>query len=177
MKRVFRIILGLALIGYAIFSQNAWFFLGVIPLAFGLVNWCPMEKLFGAKCEGGSCACSGSANNETAPKWSTQKQEESSCCAKTESCCEQTSSEPCCANENCIKIEVLGTGCQKCKTLEALVKEVVAPYGDKYCVVKVEDVQKIMSYGITGTPGLVIDGKVVLSGRLPSAEEIRSFLG
>jgi predicted DsbA family dithiol-disulfide isomerase len=53
----------------------------------------------------------------------------------------------------------------------------VAPYGDKYCVVKVEDVQKIMSYGITGTPGLVIDGKVVLSGRLPSAEEIRSFLG
>lgn len=196
MRRVFRIVLGLALIGYGIYSGNGWFFLGVIPLVFGIINWCPMEKLFGAKCEGDSCCSGGSCE---APKtevlkpqesassccgevkqWSTEPKE--SCCggdkkeSSGDSCCSNDKSEPCCANENCIKIEVLGTGCQKCKTLEALVKEAASPYGDKYCVVKVEDIEKIMSYGITSTPGLVIDGKVVLSGRLPSAEEIKAFL-
>jgi small redox-active disulfide protein 2 len=169
MKRAFRIILGLALIGYGVFSGNAWFFVGVIPLVFGIINKCPMDKLFGAKCEGGSCGCSGGVSKESAPKWSTQKKEENSCCGAPKS-------ESCCTNENCIKIEVLGTGCQKCKTLEALVKEAVVPYGDKYCVVKVEDMQQIISYGITSTPGLVIDGKVVVSGRLPSVEEIKTFL-
>lgn len=175
MKRVFRIILGLALIGYGVISGNAWFFLGVIPLVFGIINKCPMEKLFGAKCEGGSCGCSGGANKEAAPKWSTQK-EESSCCAKNESCCETVQSEPCCENADCIKIEVLGTGCQKCKTLEAMIREAILPYGDKFCVVKVEDAQKIISYGVMSTPALVIDGKVVLSGRVPSVDEIAALL-
>lgn len=175
MKRVFRIILGVALIGYGIFSGNAWFFLGVIPLVFGIINVCPMEKFFGAKCEGGSCGCSSDVNKEPVAKWSVKK-EESGCCCKNESCSKETKSEVCCENADCIKVEILGTGCQKCKTLEALAKKAVLPYGDKYCVVKVEDMEKIISYGVTSTPALVVGGEVKMFGRVPSVEEIKAFL-
>jgi hypothetical protein len=64
MKRVFRITLGLALIGYAVYSGNAWFYLGVVPLFFGVVNWCPMEKLFGG-CKDSSCGCTPKDSGKT----------------------------------------------------------------------------------------------------------------
>ena len=73
-------------------------------------------------------------------------------------------------------IKVLGTGCSKCKSLEKLTMEAVSELGIDASVTKEEDIMKIMSYGVLSTPGLVIDEKVVLSGRLPSKNEIKKLL-
>jgi small redox-active disulfide protein 2 len=75
-----------------------------------------------------------------------------------------------------MEIKVLGTGCPKCKALEKATQEAVAELGVEASITKEEDIMKIMEYGIMHTPGLVIDGKVVMSGRLPSGKEIRQFL-
>lgn len=74
------------------------------------------------------------------------------------------------------QIKILGTGCPKCKTLEDKVKETVTRLNIEADVSKVEDIMDIMAYGIMRTPGLVIDEKVVLSGRLPSQSELNEFL-
>ncbi len=71
-----------------------------------------------------------------------------------------------------MNIKVLGTGCSNCKTLEKLVRSAVEEMKIEATVEKVEDIQKIMGYGIMRTPGLVIDEKVVLSGKVPSAKEL-----
>lgn len=73
-------------------------------------------------------------------------------------------------------IKVLGTGCPKCKTLEQSVKNVLAENNISANLEKVEDIVKIMEFGILSTPGLVINGKVVCNGRLPSSAEIKSFI-
>lgn len=73
-------------------------------------------------------------------------------------------------------IKILGTGCPKCKKLERLTRDVVEVSGVQASVSKEEDIVKIMAYGILHTPGLVIDGKVVLSGRFPSRQEISEFI-
>ncbi len=75
-----------------------------------------------------------------------------------------------------MKIEVLGTGCSKCQTLLAHVKEAVAQKGLFVQIEKVEDMMKIMNYGVTSTPALVIDGRVVSSGKVLSVDEIQPFL-
>ncbi len=75
-----------------------------------------------------------------------------------------------------MEITILGTGCPKCKTLEKMTLEAVAELGVEAEVIKVEDMVKIMGYGIMRTPGLVINGKVVLSGRLPSPAEVRNLI-
>lgn len=75
-----------------------------------------------------------------------------------------------------MEIKVLGTGCPKCKSLEKLTYEAVSELGIDASIVKEEDIMKIMEYGIMQTPGLVVDGKVVLSGRLPSSSELKSIL-
>ena len=71
-----------------------------------------------------------------------------------------------------MKIQVLGTGCTKCKTLEQRVKDVVSEESIQAEITKVEDIVEIMKFGVMSTPALVIDGKVVLSGSLPSKKEI-----
>ncbi len=71
-----------------------------------------------------------------------------------------------------MNIKVLGTGCSNCKTLEKLVRSTVEEMKIDATVEKVEDIQQIMGYGIMRTPGLVIDEKVVLSGKVPSAKEL-----
>lgn len=76
-----------------------------------------------------------------------------------------------------MKIEILGTGCSKCQALTLHVKEAVAKKGMFAQVEKVEDLMKIMAYGVTSTPALVIDGRVVSSGKLLSVDEIVAFLG
>ena len=73
-------------------------------------------------------------------------------------------------------IKILGTGCSKCKTLEHLTREVVIKNSIDATITKVEDIMEIMKYNIMTTPALVIDGKVVAKGRIPSAEEIKQFL-
>lgn len=75
-----------------------------------------------------------------------------------------------------MKIEVLGTGCAKCITLEKVVKEAVAKSGKFAQIVKVDDIMKIMEYQVVSTPGLVIDGKVVSSGKVLSVDEVLAFI-
>lgn len=74
------------------------------------------------------------------------------------------------------EILVLGTGCPKCKTLVKLTHEVVAELGIDAQVSKVEDIVEIMQYGVMSTPALVVDKKVVMSGKLPSKKEIIELL-
>ena len=73
-------------------------------------------------------------------------------------------------------IEVLGPGCNNCQRLEANARAAVAMAGIEAEVVKVADYAKIIAYGIMGTPGLVIDGKVLSSGRVPSPGDIAEWL-
>lgn len=75
-----------------------------------------------------------------------------------------------------MEIKILGTGCPKCKTLEKLTREVVEQNGIDATVTKVEDIVDIMNYGVMMTPALVVDGKVVVKGRVPSAAEIKSMI-
>jgi small redox-active disulfide protein 2 len=74
-----------------------------------------------------------------------------------------------------MKIEVLGTGCSKCKALEENVKKAVADAGIFVQVEKVEDIEKIMAYGVMSTPALVINGEVKSTGKLLNSEEIKAF--
>ena len=71
-----------------------------------------------------------------------------------------------------MKIEILGTGCSKCKTLEEATKQAVAQSGLFAQIEKVEDIMKIMEYGVMSTPALVIDGKVLSTGKVLSVTEI-----
>ncbi|MBC8236747.1 MAG: TM0996/MTH895 family glutaredoxin-like protein [Helicobacteraceae bacterium] len=75
-----------------------------------------------------------------------------------------------------MKIEVLGTGCSKCAQLEAVVKEAVAKSGKFAQIEKVEDITKIMEYQVISTPGLVIDGNVVSTGKLLSVDEVAQLI-
>ena len=75
-----------------------------------------------------------------------------------------------------MEIKVLGTGCPKCKTLEKITTEAVQKLGISATVSKVEDIVDIMNYGVMRTPALVINGKVVLSGRIPSENELNEIL-
>ena len=74
------------------------------------------------------------------------------------------------------KIEILGTGCPKCRKLEELTRTAASEIGLDCQIDKVEDIQKIMAYGVMMTPALVVDGKVVLSGKVPSAEELKKLI-
>ena len=75
-----------------------------------------------------------------------------------------------------MKIEVLGPGCAKCGKLYEAAKEAAGIAGVEAEVVKVQDLAQIMKYGVMSTPALVIDGQVVVSGKVPSSEEIAEFL-
>lgn len=75
-----------------------------------------------------------------------------------------------------MKIIILGTGCPKCKTLEKVTRDAVSELGIEAEISKEEDIMNIMAYGIMHTPGLVINGKVVMSGRLPASKEIKGLL-
>lgn len=74
-------------------------------------------------------------------------------------------------------IKILGTGCAKCKALEENVKKAVANKGIFAKIEKVEDINEIMNYGVMSTPGLVIDEKVVTTGKLLTLEQIEKLLG
>jgi small redox-active disulfide protein 2 len=75
-----------------------------------------------------------------------------------------------------MEIKILGTGCPKCKTLEKLTREVVEQNSIDATVTKVEDIVDIMSYGVLMTPALVVDGNVLVKGRVPSAAEILKLI-
>ena len=75
-----------------------------------------------------------------------------------------------------MKIEILGTGCSKCKAMEEAVKKAVAKVGGFHEVKKVEDIVEIMNYGVMSTPALVIDGVVKSTGKLLNVEDIVEFI-
>ena len=73
-------------------------------------------------------------------------------------------------------IKVLGSGCAKCKTLEKVTREAVAELNIDANIEKVEDIQKIIEYGVMITPALVIDGEVVLKGSIPKMDKLKALL-
>ena len=73
-------------------------------------------------------------------------------------------------------IKVLGPGCTNCKTLERVTREAVDALGLDATIEKIEDYPTIMGYGVMSTPALVIDEKVVVSGRVPRPAELRELL-
>ena len=73
-------------------------------------------------------------------------------------------------------VQVLGTGCAKCTKLKEDVEVAVAELGIEAKVEKVEDIMKITEFGVMMTPALVVDGEVKVSGKVPSAEEIKGYL-
>jgi len=75
-----------------------------------------------------------------------------------------------------MEIKILGTGCPKCKSLEKLTREIVEQNGIDATVTKVEDIYQIMKYGVMTTPALVVNEKVEIKGRVPSADEIKQLL-
>jgi small redox-active disulfide protein 2 len=75
-----------------------------------------------------------------------------------------------------MKIKILGTGCPKCKTLEKITLGTVQKMKLDAQVTKEEDIVNIMNYGVLNTPALVINEKVVISGRIPSEKELTELL-
>ncbi|MBN2000328.1 TM0996/MTH895 family glutaredoxin-like protein [candidate division KSB1 bacterium] len=75
-----------------------------------------------------------------------------------------------------MQIKILGTGCPKCKFLEERVAKVAAENDIQIDLQKVTDINDIMSYGVMMTPGLVVDGEVKISGKIPSEKEILGWI-
>lgn len=75
-----------------------------------------------------------------------------------------------------MNIKILGSGCANCKKLQAVTEEVVKEMGVAATIEKVEDIQKIMGYGVMRTPAIVIDEKVKAFGRIPGKDEIKKFI-
>ena len=75
-----------------------------------------------------------------------------------------------------MKIKILGPGCANCVNLERVTRQAVTDLGIDAQIEKVTDYPAIIGYGVMSTPGLVVDEKVVLSGRVPSAAKVRELL-
>ena len=72
-------------------------------------------------------------------------------------------------------IKILGTGCAKCRQTEAVVRETLAELSVSANIEKVEDIEKIMEYDVMSTPALVVDGRVMIRGKVPTKEEIKAL--
>ena len=75
-----------------------------------------------------------------------------------------------------IKIEILGTGCAKCVKTKEIVEKALQESGLQADVVKVEDYETILSYGVMITPGVVIDGEVMIAGKIPSVDNVKKWI-
>jgi small redox-active disulfide protein 2 len=75
-----------------------------------------------------------------------------------------------------VKIEILGTGCSKCNKTKEMVEKAVKETGVDAEIVKVEDFDKILGYGVMVTPALVIDGDVKVAGKVPSVDDIKKWI-
>ena len=75
-----------------------------------------------------------------------------------------------------MKIQILGTGCPKCKLLAETADKAATELGLTYELEKVTDINQIMNFGVMMTPALAVDGKVKLTGKVPSVEELKKLL-
>ena len=75
------------------------------------------------------------------------------------------------------RIEVLGPGCTRCRETYRVVQHVVESAGIQVELVKEESYERMVALGLLSTPGIAIDGRVVVSGRIPKAQEVRELLG
>jgi small redox-active disulfide protein 2 len=75
-----------------------------------------------------------------------------------------------------VEIKILGTGCPSCRRLEALVRSVAASGQPDADFIDVTDIPEILSYGVMHTPALVVDGTLLCSGRIPSKQELVTWL-
>jgi len=75
-----------------------------------------------------------------------------------------------------IKLQILGTGCRKCKKLAAHAEAAAAALGIEYEIEKVTDINEIIEFGVMMTPALVVDGEVKTVGKVPTADEIKRFM-
>ncbi|PNQ05130.1 redox-active disulfide protein 2 [Mesotoga sp. SC_NapDC3] len=75
-----------------------------------------------------------------------------------------------------MKIEIFGSGCPRCKQTEKIMKKAVKELGSDAEVDKVTDMMAIMEKGIVSTPAVAIDGKIVLSGKIPSIDEAKRLI-
>jgi len=193
MGRVVKIVIGLSAISYAIYSGNNTFFLGIIPLTLGLTNFCPLEKLMGGckdgQCSNGTCetseqkeektSCCSTPTKNVAMFSATKPQENTSCCSvpnnneKTQ-CCSTPKKETNLNGKTVVKI--LGTGCAKCKELKNKTDQAVEQLSLDIEVIKVEDLNEIMSYNIIAMPGFVINEEVISAGKVYSVDEIKELL-
>lgn len=73
-------------------------------------------------------------------------------------------------------LQILGTGCPKCRKLAEATEEAAKNLGIEYRLEKVTDITAIMSFGVMMTPALAVDGEVKVSGKIPSADELRKIL-
>jgi small redox-active disulfide protein 2 len=74
------------------------------------------------------------------------------------------------------KIQILGTGCPKCKKLAENAEAAAKQLGVEYEIEKVTDINDIMKFGVMITPALVVDGKVKVAGKVPSVEQLKEML-
>jgi len=75
------------------------------------------------------------------------------------------------------KLQILGTGCPKCKKLAELTEEAAKSLGIEYELVKISDIQDIMGFGVMMTPALAVDGEVKVAGKVPSLDELKKLIG
>ena len=74
------------------------------------------------------------------------------------------------------KLQILGTGCVKCRKLAEQTELAAKAMGIEYSLEKITDIQAIINFGVMSTPALVVDGKVKIAGKVPSVEEIKKLL-
>lgn len=75
-----------------------------------------------------------------------------------------------------MEIQILGTGCPKCKKLTGMAEQAARELGLEFTIRKVTDINEIMEFGVMSTPGLAVDGKVLTAGQLPTYERVKDLL-
>jgi small redox-active disulfide protein 2 len=169
MDRFIKIVIGFSLIGFAIYSANNWFFLGIIPLILGLNNTCLIKNVKEEDIKHDT----NQINNDT----------KKSCCQTPSEQFARFSVNP--PNQkvpnynttnDTIVIKILGVGCANCTTLKKVVDEAVKNMEQNFEIIKVEDMQEIMKYKLISTPGLVINEEVKSAGKVLNVSEVTTLI-
>ncbi len=185
-------------LGQVDLTQPTWLWLTLLAGLFALqstfTGWCPATNVFGKDKNTGQCCASDTTGTCCEPIVDTSAEKSSDgCCSTNEEknapCCdskqmqasssasEAISATTCCENAaNCLEIKVLGTGCQNCTTTMNLIESTAAELKVECCVTKVEDIVEIAGFGVMATPGVVINGKVVHSGSIPTKAQVTEWL-